>query len=128
MAVDEQIPTLMPSLYPCSKPTDSRPYPLLDDVWRGFSYIAHDKTPDVNGVNIVPCLFLPRERGHLPRRGPVRPIMGGARTECRPNRLRGRRDQAIIQLVCPSMMHLTLELTIHLLATRRASFCRRFRR
>ena len=37
------------------------------------------------------CLFLRRERGHPPRRGPGLPIMGAARAECCPSRFRGRR-------------------------------------
>ena len=39
--------------------------------------------------------------------------MGAARPECRPSRFRGRRDRAIIQLSCPLMIHLTLNLTTH---------------
>ena len=54
-----------------------------------------------------------RERGHPPRRGPGPPIMDAARVECRPSRFRGRRDRAILQLSCPSMIHLTLGLTTH---------------
>ena len=57
------------------------------------------------------CLFLRRERGHPPRRGPDPPIIGTARAECRPSRLRGRRDGAIIQLSCPSIIHLTKDHT-----------------
>ena len=58
-------------------------------------------------------LFLRRERGHPPRRGPRPPIMGAARADCRPSGFRGRRYRAIIQLPCPSMIHLTIGLTTH---------------
>ena len=59
------------------------------------------------------CLFLRRERGYPPRRGPGPPIIGAAGAECRPSRFRGRRDRAIIQLSCPSMIHPTLGLATH---------------
>ena len=49
MVVNEQFPTLMPALYPGSKATDSRPYASLDAMWKGFSDLAHNKTPAVNG-------------------------------------------------------------------------------
>ena len=39
--------------------------------------------------------------------------MGAARAECRPSRFCGRRDGAIIQLSCPSMIHINLGLTRH---------------
>ena len=42
MAVNEQFPTLMPTLYPGSKATDSRPYASLDAMWKAFSYLAHN--------------------------------------------------------------------------------------
>ena len=58
-------------------------------------------------------LFLRLWRGHPPHRGPGLPIMGAAKAECRPSRFRGRRDRAIIQLSCPSMIYLTLGLTTH---------------
>ena len=49
MAVNEQFPTLTPTLYPVSKATDPRTYALLDAMWRAFSDLAHNKTPAVNG-------------------------------------------------------------------------------
>ena len=49
MAVKEQFPTLMPTLYPGSKATDPRPYASLDAMWKAFSDLAHNKTPAVNG-------------------------------------------------------------------------------
>ena len=49
MAVNEQSPTLMPTLYPGSKATDPRPYASIDAIWRAFSDLAHNKTTSVNG-------------------------------------------------------------------------------
>ena len=49
MAVNEQFPTLMPTLYPASKATDPRPYVSLGAMWRALSVLAHNKTPAVNG-------------------------------------------------------------------------------
>ena len=48
MAVKEQFPTLMPTLYHDSKATDPRPYASLDAMWKVFSDLAHNKTPAVN--------------------------------------------------------------------------------
>ena len=53
MAVNEQCPTLMPTVYPGSKATDPRPFASLDAMWRAFSDLAHNKTP-VNGEKHVP--------------------------------------------------------------------------
>ena len=128
MAVTEHFPTVMGTLYPASKATDPRPYASLDAMWRAFSNLAHNNYRQQR-KNIFLCLFLPWERGHLPRRGAGPPIMGAARAECRPSRFRGRRGRAIVQLSCPSMIHLTLGLTTHrTVATRRASLCRKVRR
>ena len=49
MAVNEQFPTLMPTLYPGSLATDPRPYASLDEMWKAFADLAHNKTPAVNG-------------------------------------------------------------------------------
>ena len=49
MAVNEQFPTLMPTLYPASKATDPRPYVSLGAMWRALSVLPHNKTPAVNG-------------------------------------------------------------------------------
>ena len=58
MAVNEQFPTLMPTLYPGSKATDPRPYASLDAMWKAFSDLAHNRTPAVNGENFLStCLF-----------------------------------------------------------------------
>ena len=100
LAVNEQFPTLMPTLYPGSKATDPRPYATLDVMWRTFSDLAHNKTPAVNGEKRFLYLLFRRERGHPPRRGPGPPFMGAARAECRHSRLLGKRDRVIIQLSC----------------------------
>ena len=117
VAANEQFPALLPALYPGSKATDPRPYASLDAMWQAFSDYAHYNTPAVNGETFFfsRCfsLFLRRERGHPPRRGPGPPIMGATRAECRPSCFRGRLDRAIIQLSCPSMVHLTLGLPTH---------------
>ena len=49
MAVNEQFPTLMPTLYPGSKATDPWSYASLDAMRRVFGDSAHKKTPAVNG-------------------------------------------------------------------------------
>ena len=64
-------------------------------------------------THFFPSLFLRREHGHPPRRDPGPAMMGAAGAECRPSRFRGRLDRSIIQLSCPSMIHLTLGLTTH---------------
>ena len=49
MVVNEQFPTLMPTLFPGSMATDPKPYASLDKMWKVFSDLAHNKTPAVNG-------------------------------------------------------------------------------
>ena len=110
MAVNEQFPSLMPTLYPGPMATGPKPYASLDKMWKTFNELAHNKTPAVNGDFIFLCPFLCRERGHPPRRGPGPPVMGAARAEYRPRRLHGRRDRAIIRLLCQLMILLTLGL------------------
>ena len=111
MAVNEQLPTLMPTLYLGSMATDPKPHASLDKMWKAFTDLAHNKTPAINGEKYI---YLPvsssgarssvssgpRPAGHV----------GAARAECRPRRLHGRRDRAIIRLLCPSMIPLTLGL------------------
>ena len=110
MAVNEQFPTLMSTFYPSFMTTHPKPYASLDAMWKAFSDLAHNKTPAVIGVFFFLCLLLRQERGHPPRRGPDPPVMGAARAECRPSRLHGRRDRAIIRLICLLMIPLTLGL------------------
>ena len=54
IAVNEQFPTLMPTLYPGSKSTNPRPYASLDAMWKVFSDLAHNKTPAVNDEKHFP--------------------------------------------------------------------------
>ena len=100
MGVNYQFPTLMPTLYSGSKATDPRLFASLGAMWRAFIDLAFNKTPTVNGKKHFLYLFLRRARGLPPRRGRSPPVMGVARAECRPSCLRGRRDRAIIRLLC----------------------------
>ena len=100
MAVKEQFPSLMPTLYPGSMATDPKPYVSLDKMWKALDDLANNKTPAVNGGIFFLCLFLRQERGHPPRRGPGPPVMGASRAECRLRRRHGKRDRAIIWLSC----------------------------
>ena len=100
MAVNEQFPSLMPALYPGSMATGPKPYDSLDEMWKAFGDLSNNKTPAINGDFFFPCLFLRRECGHPPRRGPGPPVMGAARAECRLRRLHGRWGRAIIRLSC----------------------------
>ena len=100
MAVNEQFPSLMPILYPGSMATDPKPYATLDKMWNAFGDVSNNKTHAVNGDNFFLCMFLRRECGHLPRRGPGPPVMGTARAECHLRRPHGRRDRVIIRLAC----------------------------
>ena len=52
MAVNEQFPSLMPTLYPGPMATGPRPYASLDEMWKAFSDISNNKTPAINGENI----------------------------------------------------------------------------
>ena len=104
---------LMPAMYPGSMATDPLPHASLDAISRATSDWAHNKTLAVNGETFFLCPFFRRECGHPPRRCPGSPVMGAARAEYRPSHFRGRRDQAMIQLLCPSMILLTLDLTTH---------------
>ena len=49
MAVNEQFPSLMPTLYPGVLATVSRPFDTLDAVWLDFEALANNKTPAING-------------------------------------------------------------------------------
>ena len=44
MAVNEQFPTLMPTLYPGSMVTDPKPYASLDKMWKAFGDLSNNKT------------------------------------------------------------------------------------
>ena len=49
MAVNEQLPTLMPTLYPGSMATDSKPYASFHKMWKAFGDSAKKTTPADNG-------------------------------------------------------------------------------
>ena len=49
MTVNEQFPTLVPTLYPGSIATDPKSCASLDKMWKAFSDFAHNKTPAVSG-------------------------------------------------------------------------------
>ena len=83
MAVNEQFPSLMPTLYPGSMATGPKSYASLDEMWKAFGDLSNNKTPAINGEFFFLCLFLRRECGHPPRRGPGPPVMTAARAECR---------------------------------------------
>ena len=111
MAVKEQFPTLMPTLYPGSKATDPRPFTSLDAMWRAFNDLAHNKTPPVKGEKHFSLpVSSTRARPPTPS-GPGPPGMGVAWAECRPSRLLGRRDRAIIRLLCQLLIPPTPGLT-----------------
>ena len=61
MTVNEQFPSLMPTLYPGSMATDPKPYASLDEMWKAFGAISNNKTPAINGEKTNICLFLRRE-------------------------------------------------------------------
>ena len=98
MAINEQFPTLILTLYPGIKATDPRPYASLDapcgNILVTWRTIRH---PPSTAKNISLYLFLQLERGHPLLRGPGPPFMDTARAECRLSCLLGRRDQALIR-------------------------------
>ena len=49
MAVNEHLPSLMPTLCPGSMATDPKPDASLDNMWKTFGDLSNDKTPAVNG-------------------------------------------------------------------------------
>ena len=58
MTVNEQFPTLMPTLYPDSMATDPKTYVSLDEMWKAFNDLAHNKTPAVNGEKNISARFV----------------------------------------------------------------------
>ena len=63
-------------------------------MWRAFRDVRHIETPAINGETKFLRLSLRQRCGHPPpSSGPGLPVMGAARTECRPSRLLGRQDQ-----------------------------------
>ena len=60
MAVNEQCPSLMPTLYPGSMATGPKPYASLDEMCKVFSDIYNNKTPAINGEKnfFFACFFV----------------------------------------------------------------------
>ena len=103
MAVNEQFPSLMPTLYPGSMATGPKPYASLDEMWKAFGDLSNNKTPAINGEKMFSLpLSSSGMRSSAPS-GPVPPVMGAATADCRPRRLHGRWGRAIIQLSCLGM-------------------------
>ena len=49
ICVNEQFPSLMPTLYPGSMATGPKPHASLDKMWKTFGDLSNNKTPAVNG-------------------------------------------------------------------------------
>ena len=78
MAVNEQFPTSMPTLYPGSMTTSPKPYASLDNMWQAFGDLKNNKTPAVNDdLFFSACFFVGsaviRPVGAPARRSWVRP-------------------------------------------------------
>ena len=60
MAVNEQFPSLMPTLYHDSMATDPKPYASSDKIWKAFGDLSNNKTPAINGENVFffACFFV----------------------------------------------------------------------
>ena len=57
MVVNEQFPSLMPTLHPGSMATDPKPYASLDKMWKAFDDLSNNKTTAVNGDNFFFVAF-----------------------------------------------------------------------
>ena len=79
-------------------------------MWKAFSDLSNNKSPAINSDFFFLCLFLRRECGHPPRRGPGPLVMGAARAECRLRRHHGRWGRLIIRLSYLCLIPLTLGL------------------
>ena len=49
MTVNEQYPSLMPTLYPGGSSSVLRPFGTVDAMWLVFETLANNKTPAING-------------------------------------------------------------------------------
>ena len=47
--MNEQFPSLMPTLYRGSMATVPKPYASLDEMWKAFGDLSNSKTPAING-------------------------------------------------------------------------------
>ena len=70
MAVNEQCPSLMPTLYPGVLATVSRPFGTLDAMWLAFETLVKNKTPAINGEKTI---ILPASSTGVRSSAPSRP-------------------------------------------------------
>ena len=70
MAVNEQFPFMMPTLYPGSIATDPKLYASLVKMWKTFGDLTNNMTPAVNGDN---CFSLPVSYSGVPSSAPAGP-------------------------------------------------------
>ena len=72
MAVNEQFPTLIPTLHPGSMVTNPKSYAPLDAMWMAFSDLAHNNAPAVNGEKQISACFVVASAVIRPVRAPAR--------------------------------------------------------
>ena len=60
MAVNEQFPSLMPTLYPGSMATGPKPYASFDEMWKAFGDLSNNMTPAINDEKVFffACFFV----------------------------------------------------------------------
>ena len=71
MAVNEQYPSLMPTLYLGGLVTASRPFGASDAMRLAFEALANNETPGTNGENIFFACFFDGCAAIHPVRGPA---------------------------------------------------------
>ena len=129
MAVIEQCPSLMPTLYPGVMAAEPRPFGTLDAMWLAFQALANTKTPATNGDVLFP---LPASSSGVRSFTPSRPRPDGngrgqGRTPSQsPAWQMGSRNNPTVINVNKSIPDCTDPWlsTFHLLAPRRAPQCR----
>ena len=121
MAVKDQYPSLMSTLYPGVMATEPRLFGTLDAMWLAFQALANDKTPVINDDFVFPCLLCRRACGHPLRRGPV-PRDQGQTPSQSPAWQTGSRNNPVVMNVSKSpRLHRPLARHfLQLLAPRRA--------
>ena len=100
MAVNEQFPSLMPTLYPGPMATGPKPYASLDKMWKAFGDLSNNKTPAVNGERFFSLPVSSSGARSVAPSGPGPPVMSAAKAEGRLKRLHGSGGRALIQLSC----------------------------
>ena len=96
IALNEQYPSVMPTLYPGVMATEPRPFGTLDAMWSAFQVLTN-KTPAINGKK---CFSLPTSSSGVRSSAPSGPdplVMGVARVGRLPSRLQTRRVRTIIR-------------------------------